>query len=296
MAALYGVIESGGTKCVCAVADASGRFLHRHVVATAGPRETFSEIRNFFQQAVPSGEWLKAVGVAAFGPVGIDPDAADYGVVGATPKPGWTGASYPAALAALDAPLVIDSDVNGAALGEWMQGAGRNCRTLAYVTVGTGIGVGVLHDGSSRNGFGHYEMGHIYPPHDRMADPFPGNCPFHGNCLEGLASGPAIKARWGQDLSALAATTEALDLQAEYLSYLMVTVILTHMPDRIVIGGGVSKTAGLLRLLRRKTSEKLGGYVAFKGASDALDDIIVRPRLGDDAAMVGAFHLALRRD
>lgn len=279
-------IETGGTKTVCAIAETPTRILHRIELPTTTPDETFARIR----QALVPYRPLNAIGIAAFGPVGIDPDSPAYGEVLVTSKPGWQGASYIKALAGFDCPVRIQSDVAGACLGEWAHGAGQGQRVLAYVTVGTGIGAGIVHDGRILNGVGHYEMGHIpviRPPGDAAVS----QCPIHSDCLEGLASGPAIFARWGQPLSGLPPGHKAIDMEAAYLAQLARTITLTHMPGRIVFGGGVMKTPGLIEAVRRQTGASLSGYVS-QAREDKLADYITAPALGDDAGVTGALMLA----
>lgn len=285
---LLGAIEAGGTKFVCAVGPSPDTISAQQTIPTTGPQETFDQLLAFFAQNRP----LNAMGVATFGPLDVNPDSPGYGAILRTPKPGWTGASFPKALHGLNAPIQVETDVNGAALAEQQMGAGQNCRTLAYVTVGTGIGVGIVRDGKPLSGMGHYEMGHMYPPHDRKRDPFPGHCPFHGDCFEGLAAGPAIKDRHGASLSELPTDHAALDLEAEYLAHLAVNIILTHMPDRIVFGGGVMKSPGLMEKLRLRTASLLGGYVQAEALQGDMCAYIVPPALGDLAGVTGAMLLA----
>ena len=280
---------------VCALADAHGEVIDKIVVPTGDPAPTFAAICEFFRRAVGSDCALEGVGVASFGPVEIDPQSTDYGAIKKTPKLGWEGVNYREELAEFNTPVNIDTDVNGAALGEWIYGAGKGLTTVAYVTVGTGIGVGVLREGNSLAGFSHYEMGHIRPPQDKNKDPFPGICPFHGNCLEGLASGPAIIARWGASLSEItdpARQAAAIDLEAEYLSNLALTIIMAHMPDCIIFGGGVMKAPGLFGVLREKTVSLLGDYLAADWVSGDLSSYIVPPKLNDNAGITGALALA----
>ena len=186
--------------------------------------------------------------------------------------------------------------MNGAALGEWLAGAGRGARTIAYTTVGTGIGTGILTDGTALGGFSHYEAGHIRPSHDKAVDPFAGVCPFHGNCLEGLASGPAIEARFGCGLDRPEGEDlrQAVALVAGYLAHFAATLVLLHMPDRLIFGGGVMKAPGLIEEIRIRTEQALGGYVRHPRLSPGLADYIVPPALGDDAGLTGAVELGRR--
>ena len=290
---MLGAIEAGGTKITCAVGPDPGRILASQTFPTSDPAASFQQVRAFFDHASASHGRLAAIGVGAFGPVDVDPGSPSYGTVLRTPKPGWPGANWIDALHRLRCPVAVDTDVNGAALGEWSHGAAVGRRTVAYVTVGTGIGVGVLQNGRPLFGTGHYEMGHIYPPHDYEHDPFPGRCPFHKDCLEGLASGPSIHDRWGKSLAELAAGHPAYALQAGYLAHLAATITLTHMPERIIFGGGVMKAPGLIDRVRQATRPLLAGYISTGPAAAAdLADYIVPPALGDDAGIVGALVLA----
>jgi fructokinase len=292
---IYGAIEAGGTKMVCALSDAGGAILEKAVIPTEHPEKSFEQIRRFLRGALGEGDSLSGIGVASFGPVDIDPASSTYGAIRKTPKPDWTGASFVEALSEFEAPIMVDTDVNGAALGEWLEGAGRGLATVAYVTVGTGIGVGVLNHGRSLAGFSHYEMGHIRVHRDPEIDPYPGRCPFHGDCLEGLACGPAIIDRWGAPLSEIAdaeTRTAAIDLEAGYLASLALTIVMTHMPDRIIFGGGVMKTPGLIDVLRKKTKHLIGGYLDAEQVGGDLSDYIVAPELGDNAGIKGAAAIA----
>ncbi|PKB13468.1 fructokinase [Novosphingobium kunmingense] len=291
MAQLIGAIEAGGTKFVLALARTDGAVLAEARIATRTPAECFPDIVAFFEQASAYHGAIDAFGVASFGPIDIDPASKHYGTFTTTPKPGWSGARYHDVLGRFGAPIVVDTDVNGAALGEWQQGAGQDCRTLAYTTIGTGIGSGVLHDGRSLAGFSHFESGHIPVPHDLARDPFQGSCPFHGDCLEGLASGPAIERRWGQSLSELADGADRVDLIAGYLAQLATSLVLLHMPDRLIFGGGVIKTPGLIPALRKATESRLAGYVQSPRLDPGLEQYIVPPGLGDGSGLIGAIAL-----
>lgn len=289
---LFAAIEAGGTKTVCAIASSPHEILQHAVFPTSTPDETLSQVLAFFSAGQDALGPLAALGVASFGPIEIKPDSPNLGTIVNTPKPGWTGFNYLQALSGCGVPIRVDTDVNGAGLGEWIAGNGKGIETLCYVTVGTGIGAGVLKGGVPLSGFMHYEIGHIRPPHDRDKDPFPGRCPYHGNCLEGLASGPAIIDRWGAPLNTLPDPAEAIALEAEYLAYLVYTIVLCHMPDRIVLGGGVMKAAGLIEQIRIKAKALLGRYIDHPAVSGDLSDYIVPPALGDDAGIVGAIALA----
>lgn len=291
MEPLIGAIEAGGTKFVLALARGDGQVLAETRIATRTPAECFPDIAAFFDQAAAAHGPIAAFGVASFGPIDIDRASASYGTFTTTPKPGWAGARFHDVLGRFGVPIAVDTDVNGAALGEWATGAGQGCRTLAYTTVGTGIGSGVLRDGRSLMGFSHFESGHIPVPHDRAVDPYDGFCPFHGDCLEGLAAGPAIERRWGQSLSKLASPADEIGLIAGYLSQLAVSLVLLHMPDRLVFGGGVMKTPGLIPALRQATEQRLAGYIKAPQLDQGLERYIVPPGLGDEAGITGAILL-----
>lgn len=288
---LIGAVEAGGTKFVLALAREDGTVLAETRIATRTPAECFPEMAAFFDNATAAHGPIAAFGVASFGPIDIDPASPAYGTFTTTPKPGWAGARFHDVLARFGAPIVVDTDVNGAAIGEWAKGAGQGCKTLAYTTVGTGIGTGVVRDGRSLMGFSHFESGHIPVPHDHGADPVPGQCPFHGDCLEGLAAGPAIEARWGTSLSKLASPAEQVELIAGYIAQLATSLVLLHMPDRLIFGGGVMKTPGLIEALRRRTEANLAGYIKAPQLDPGLERYIVAPGLGDEAGITGAILL-----
>lgn len=285
-----GAIEAGGTKFVLALASAEGAILDRHRIDTRTPEETFADMRGWFEAAAARHGPITAFGIGSFGPIGIDPARPDYATITTTPKPHWSGASFRDALAPFGVPLSLDTDVNAAALGEWLAGAGRGCASLAYTTIGTGIGTGVLKNGTALSGWSHYESGHLMVRRDPARDPFAGKCPYHGDCLEGLACGPAIKARWGHDLSA--ASADQIALIADYAAQLAVSLVLLHRPERLIFGGGVMKAAGMIAQVRAQTRARLAGYIAEWDKD--LSQRIVEPGLGDDAGITGAIELARR--
>ncbi len=292
-------IEAGGTKVIAALFDAGGTALERARIATRDPIATLAEVRDFLAAAQARHGAAQAAGLASFGPVALDPRAADYAHLRATPKAGWAGTDLRAMLPSdlRDAPFGIDTDVNAAALAEQREGAGRGCASLAYVTVGTGIGVGLVLDGHAVHGALHPEAGHLWPR--RAADDgFAGVCPFHGDCFEGLASGPAIAARFGASLDALPPDHLAWARLGDELGQLAAQITLLASPQRIVMGGGVMSQRALFPTLRARTRHWLGGYLDVPALrrrddrGDDLDDFIVPPALGDDAGLRGAFELA----
>ena len=286
---LIGAIEAGGTKFIVALAREDGEILTRGRIPTGHPAVTLAAAHSFFEQAQDEHGRIGAFGIATFGPIDIDPASPDYGTFTTTPKPGWRGVRIQDCLMQFAVPVRIDTDVNGAAIGEWQSGAGQGCRTLAYTTVGTGIGTGLVRNGRALAGISHYESGHIVPPQDRVSDPFAGICPFHGGCLEGLASGPAIAERYGTSLDRLGPAE--VDVVAGYLGHMASTLVLLHMPDRLIFGGGVMKVPGLIERLRHHAAANLNGYVHHPRLDRGLEQYIVTPALGDDAGITGAIEL-----
>jgi fructokinase len=286
----YGGIEAGGTKWVCAIGDGSAELLETETFPTTTPEETIARAVEFFR-----GHQLQGLGVGSFGPVDVHPHSPTWGHITTTPKPGWAHTDLVGTLsAALEIPIAFDTDVNTAALAEWQWGAAVGLDTFSYVTVGTGIGAGSIVNGRLLHGLLHPEMGHMLIPHDRVRDPFAGVCPYHGDCLEGLASGEAIRRRWGRTGEELANDAAVWELESEYLALGLLNVICTLSPERIVLGGGVPKQPGLLSLVRRRVQELLAGYFDTPELtrSDAVEEYIVPPALGDLAGVLGAIYLA----
>lgn len=289
MAEIHFGFEAGGTKCVCIAADGPENVLAERTIPTTTPHETLSAAQAFFANL---GITPRGCGVATFGPAHVRPSDPLYGRLARTPKVGWDGADMLRVFAPFDAPKLCDTDVAGAALAEQRWGAGRGAATVAYVTVGTGIGVGVVQDGASIQGAWHLEVGHIRQPR-QTADLFAGCCAFHGDCLEGLAGGPAILARWGHSLSELPLDHPAHGLEAHYLAQLCANLCFCYAPDVIVLGGGVMKTPGLLARVRSETERLLGGYAPWPAAAD-MTSLLRAPGLGDRAGPMGAIALAQR--
>ncbi|MAI91574.1 ROK family protein [Ponticaulis sp.] len=290
---MLAAIEAGGTKFVLAVAHTPDKILDHIRLDTKHPDETMAEVIAYFRQAEKRfGTPISKLGIGAFGPITIDPKSPDYGVLGDTGKVKWIGASFPERLAEFKVPMKIDTDVNGSGIGEALKGAGEGLSLIAYVTVGTGVGIGITRNGSPmHDGISPFEMGHVYPPR-HPEDDFPGNCPPHGPCLEGLACGPSIKERWGTDLSSLPSDHIGLKFEAHYLGHLAQMIILTHAPDRIVFGGGVMKTPGLMDMVREKAEQLLNGYIRHERLDPGLKTYICPPSLDDLAGIQGALYLA----
>ncbi|MCJ7695530.1 MAG: ROK family protein [Anaerolineaceae bacterium] len=290
---LYGGIEGGGTKFLCAVANQTGKILAESRFPTTAPEETLYRAIRFFQEQNEVLGKLTAIGVACFGPLDPDPGSPTYGKILPTPKPGWSGADIVGTLhTETQLPIAFDTDVNGAALGEWRWGAAQGLDTFIYLTIGTGIGGGGLINGKLLHGLLHPEMGHISLPHDFEKDPFKGTCPFHGDCFEGLACGPAIEQRWGQKAETLLPDHQAWRLEANYIALALRSYICTLSPQRIIIGGGVIQQPQLMPLIRQKTLDSLNGYFQSDIILNHITDYIVLPKLGNRAGVLGAIALA----
>jgi fructokinase len=262
---------------------------------TTTPQETIGQAIAFFTEQAKK-EPLAAIGIASFGPVDPNPAAPTFGYITTTPKPGWANTDLAGQIGrALGVPIGFDTDVNGAALGEQRWGAAQGLDTFIYLTIGTGLGGGGMVNGRLMHGLIHPEMGHVRLPHDWAADPFAGACPYHGDCLEGMAAGPAMEKRWGQRAETLPAGHPAWALEAHYLALGLVNFICTLSPQRIIMGGGVMEQPQLFPLIRRKTQELLNGYVQSPEILERIDQYIVPPGLGNRAGVLGAIALAERQ-
>lgn len=292
---LYGGIEAGGTKFVCAIGSGPDDMRAIDRFPTTTPAETLQRSVDFFRHHARQGLNVDAIGIASFGPVDPNPDSPTFGYITATPKPGWSHTNFAGFIGdQLGLPVAFDTDVNVAALGEHTWGAAQNLDTFLYLTIGTGIGGGGLIRGELMHGLVHPEMGHIRIPHDLNRDPFPGRCPFHQDCLEGLACGPAIEDRWGKPGSELPIDHPAWDLQAEYLALAMVNFICTVSPQRIILGGGVMEMEGLHEKVRTHVKRLLNEYVQSDALIHHLDQFIVPPGLENRSGVLGSFALARR--
>lgn len=292
MSTIYGGIEAGGTKFVCAVGTGPGDLPAETQFPTTTPVETIGRAIAFFRRQ-PEPESLAAIGIGSFGPVDLHPASPTFGYITGTPKPGWAQANLVGTIQdALGIAVNLDTDVNAAALGEHRWGAAQGLDTFIYVTVGTGIGGGGMVNGQLMHGLAHPEMGHIRITHDWNTDSYAGSCSYHGDCLEGLAAGTAIKLRWGQPPETLPADHPAWLLEARYLAMGLVNFIYTLSPQRIIIGGGVMKQAQLLPMVRQNVQELLNGYVPTPQLLGGIDDYIVPPSLGKRAGVLGAIALA----
>ncbi len=288
---MFGAIEAGGTKFVCLVGRGPEHILADTRFPTTSPEETLARAVDFFR---PYAADLLALGVGSFGPVDLHPDSPTYGYITSTPKPGWQNTNVKGYLEeALKVPVVFETDVNAAAWGEYRWGAAQGVDTFVYITVGTGIGGGAVVNGRLLHGLIHPEMGHMRVPHDRERDPFEGICPYHGDCLEGLAAGPALAARWRQDPATLPPDHPAWDLEAHYLGLAVANLVCVLSPRRVILGGGVMQQQHLFPKIRRVVQTVLAGYIHHPAVEREVETFIVPPGLGNRAGALGALALAM---
>ena len=288
----YGGIEGGGTKFVCAIGTELGEIVAETSFPTTTPEATIGQAIDFFRthgQSIP----IAAVGIASFGPVDPDAQSPHFGYVTTTPKPGWAHTDFLGPVRdVLGVPVGFDTDVNGAALGEYRWGAARDLDTFVYLTIGTGLGGGGMVNGRLMHGLMHPEMGHMLVPHDWNADPYAGYCPYHGDCWEGLAAGPALEGRWKVKADQLSVDHPAWELEAHYLALGLVNIICTLSPQRIIMGGGVMNQRHLFPLVRSKVQTLLNSYLQRPQISKGIDDYIVPPALQGRSGVLGAIALA----
>lgn len=280
---MLGAIEAGGTKFVCAVSDNDLNNVKKMSIPTTTPEETFKKVFEFFD-----GYALDAIGIGSFGPIDVNKESKTYGYITTTPKDGWDHIDFIGQMKKrYDVPISWTTDVNAAAYGELKRGAATGKQSCLYLTVGTGIGGGAVVNGEVLEGFGHPEMGHILVRlHEK--DTYEGNCPYHHNCLEGLAAGPAIEKRYNQKAQYLDKDSDAWDIEAYYLAQALVSYTLTLSPETIILGGGVMKQTQLFPLIRDHFTRLLNNYVN----TPDLSDYIVSPKLKDDAGITGCLLLA----
>ncbi|NLO10099.1 MAG: ROK family protein [Clostridiales bacterium] len=288
---LIGALEAGGTKMVCAIGDEKGNIIDRVQIPTESPDITMPLLIEFYKD-----KGIDALGIGCFGPIDPDKKSKTYGYITSTPKLAWRNYNIVKTFYdALNVPIGFGTDVNAAALGEYTWGALFDCQVGLYITIGTGIGVGVCIDGKPLHGLMHPEAGHIILS-QHANDDYEGICPYHFSCFEGLASGPAIEGRYGKKAYELNNESEVWELEAYYIAQAIANYILCYSPVRIVLGGGVMHQEILFPLIRAKVKEYLNGYINSKFILDDIDSYIVPPALGDDAGIKGALrlgHLAL---
>jgi len=284
---VFGAIEAGGTKFVCGIGTGPQDLETIHIPTTT-PEETVERAITFFQSHL-----LRSIGIGSFGPIDRRPESPRYGHITSSPKLAWRDYDLAGTFHdRLGIPVGFDTDVNAAALAESRWGAGAGLDDFLYVTVGTGIGGGAMVNGRLLHGLLHPEMGHLMVPHDSQKDPFAGCCPYHGDCLEGLASGPAIEARWGGAPDELPADHPGWALEANYLALALASWICTLSPKRVLLGGGVMEQAQLFPLIRAEVVRILNGYIQAEELFAGLDQFVIPPLLGSRAGVLGALILA----
>ena len=278
---VYGALEAGGTKMICAICKENGEILEQVSIPTSSPDETMPRVIDFFKD-----KGIVALGVACFGPIDLDKSSETYGYITSTPKVKWQNYPIlPVIEKALSVPAGFDTDVNGSLLGEVSFGSSRGLENAVYITIGTGIGGGVLSNGKLLHGMLHPELGHmILVPHEK--DHFQGICPFHKNCFEGMASGPAMEARYGKKADSLSGVPLVWEIEAYYIGQALCNIILTLSPERIILGGGVMHQMQLFPLIRKQVKEQLNGYIKTKELAD-LDNYIVPASLNDNQGVLG---------
>lgn len=284
-----GAIEAGGTKIVCGIGNEYGEIEKRISFPTLEPQAAMTNIVEFFQH-----EHIDAIGLGTFGPIELNRDASTYGYITTTPKPNWSHFNFLGELKQhFTVPIGFDTDVNGAALAEAKWGSAKGLSNCVYYTIGTGIGVGVYAEGNLVHGLIHPEAGHI-PVRRHPNDTYEGFCPYHGDCLEGLAAGPALEGRFGVKGTALSPDHAAWGLEAHYLSEALMSTILLLSPEKIILGGGVMQQEQLFPLIRKAVQKKLNGYVQHEYILSNIDHYIVSPGLGDNAGLCGAIAIGLK--
>jgi fructokinase len=291
MTKIFGAIEAGGTKFICATVDHQRNIIRQARIATTTPEETLGQVLEFFRAGEES---IVSLGISSFGPLDLDPASKHYGHITETPKLAWRYCDLLTPLKRLGVPMAIDTDVNGSALGEHVAGAAVGINTFVYFTIGTGIGGGGMVEGRLLHGLSHPEMGHMCIPHDRSVDPFPGACPSHGDCFEGLAAGPAIEKRWGKKAEELPPEHPAWDLEARYIAMALANTIYILSPKMIILGGGVMEGQFLFPRIRAEVKKIIAGYISHPMLSDNIDSFIVPPGLGSRSGIIGSAALAER--
>jgi fructokinase len=284
---LLGAIEGGGTKFVFGIGNADGEILDRISIPTTTPEATLGNAMDFF-----AAKEIQAIGIGTFGPIDVNPQSPAYGSVTKTPKPHWSGYRIVEHLKRyFDIPIGFDTDVNAAALGEATWGAAAGLNSCLYMTIGTGIGAGAIVEGKLVHGLTHPEMGHILVRR-HPDDSYEGHCPFHKDCLEGLAAGPALEDRWGSKAFELGYTHSAWEIESYYIAQALVNYALILSPEKIIIGGGVMNQSHLFPLIREQVRKLLNGYVQHPAFSEDNNSYIVQPALGGNAGLCGALALA----
>lgn len=299
---ILGAIEAGGTKFVCGLFEADGAscakpsLVEKASIPTTSPAQTLEACLDFFLSTAASRKLgdIDELGIGSFGPVDLKPSSPTWGHITSTPKAGWRDAEVAGFFRdRMGVPVAFDTDVGAAAYGEYLWGAARGLRDFVYITVGTGIGGGVFSNGALVHGLGHPELGHVKVKRAE-GDAFPGLCPYHGDCLEGMASGPAMGKRWGKKAEELGTDHEAWELEARYLARAIADYCFVLSPERLIMGGGVGMRPGLAERVADILEEELGGYLPLVSERLRRGLFVARPELGHEAGLFGAAALALR--
>ena len=281
---LFGAIEAGGTKMLCAILDQNAKIIKETSIQTTTPEETSKQILSFF-----SSEKISALGIGTFGPVDLHQQSPTFGSILNTPKLAWKNFSYIKSFSCLGVPIAIDTDVNASCLGEATFGSSKGLENVVYITIGTGIGIGVITEGKLLHGMMHPEGGHmIISKNDK--DNLECICPYHTNCLEGLASGPSIQKRYGKEANELKNDDKVWELEADYISQALVNIIFMLQPQRIILGGGVMHQEQLFPLIRQKVKVKINNYLLTKELEN-IDEYIVPCSLKDKQGILGSFKI-----
>ncbi|MCR5213610.1 MAG: ROK family protein [Eubacterium sp.] len=287
---LYGALEAGGTKMVCAIGDENGKIYEQVSIPTLKPEDTIPKIIEYFKD-----KDIAALGVACFGPIDVKPQSPTYGTILNTPKIPWRNYDILKSLKeGLNLPMGFDTDVNGSLLGELTWGNAKGLTDVVYITIGTGVGAGILSGGNLVHGMLHSEAGHmkLVPV---PGDNYPGHCPSHGNCLEGMAAGPAVEERWGMKGKDLVDRPEVWDLEADYIAQAITNMIMILSPQRFILGGGIMHQEQLFPLIRNKVTELVNGYISTKELDD-MDSYIVPAGCKDDQGILGCIKLAMNAE
>ena len=293
----FGAIELGGTKTFVLIAKNRSKIYSRKIFPTLSPEQTIKDITKYFQdQAKAFNVKLESIGIGSFGPLDLDPESKTFGYITSTPKQGWQFTNIKGKIEnSLQVPVIIDTDVNTSALGEFLSLSKQDINCFVYITIGTGIGGGFIINGELVHGLVHPEFGHIKIPHDKRIDPFVGICPYHRDCFEGLASGPALKERWHISPSLLPKKHMAWELEAHYISLALMNLICTISPQKIILGGGVMHQIHLFEKIHQKTQLLLNNYIKSKYLEDHIRDYITPPQLKDNSGIFGALDLAKKK-
>ena len=283
---LFGAIEAGGTKMICAILDENAKIIEEKSVPTTTPEETINQILSFF-----STNKISSLGIGTFGPIDLHQQSPNYGTILNSPKLAWINFNYIKSFSCLGIPIAIDTDVNAACLGEATFGSSKGLENVVYLTIGTGIGIGVITEGKLLHGMMHPEGGHMFI--SRIpGDNFESSCPYHKNCWEGLANGPSITKRYGKEGDELKNDDKVWDLEAEYISQALANIIMMLQPQRIILGGGVMHQEKLFPLIREKIKSKINTYLVTKEL-DNMDEYIVPCSLNDKQGILGSFKIGL---